>query len=304
MLPVRFVRSTPIALGLASAIFGARAGAMPKLTSGPRPLVVVAEGYDSCQAAAGNPRHEILAGLTTSRLDAMIADVEAAAGVSPHVLFACFGPPETAGPSPWQAVDLRMQDRDDLGSFAVFPFDSPFQQELRSDITHHRLPIALAAWFDLVNSAAQSGQAVYLIGHGYGAWAAMAAVRLTSLTPRLLVTIDAISPLGCGPSEVLGQSPSVPPGCKRPPEDFTTEDYGDIADSSAYWLNVFQTQFTRLHSGAVFGSNYNWILRPLMEIAPTADTPLAPSNDHFALSRDERIWTWIGDTIAADYSAP
>ena len=259
-----------------------------------RPLIVVTEGFDSCQESYGDPAHEALTGITTQSLDAMRQSVYESTGIIPHVLFACFGPPGIGTPSPWQSLDLRMQDQDDYASFRVEDFDSPFQQTLRSDLTHNVLPRPLAAWFSAIATAAAAGEPLYLIGHSYGAWLAMEAVQVIGVTPRLLVTIDSISPLGCGPSEVNGRFPTVPLGCKCAPEDFSPTDYVTIGNHSAYWLNVFQTNFTRLHSGPVAGSNYNWILddgAPIM------------TNFHVEIGRDDRIWNWIGGLIKADYGS-
>jgi pimeloyl-ACP methyl ester carboxylesterase len=95
---------------------------------------------------------------------------------------------------------------------------------------------------------------LYVAGHSYGAYTALKLLPglATEIKVKALVTIDAISKVGCTPEgalpAVLGAG-AAPQGCLEAPTDITKEQQEKIKAQAGTWLNFYQTDSQILHSG-------------------------------------------------------
>jgi hypothetical protein len=95
---------------------------------------------------------------------------------------------------------------------------------------------------------------VFAVGHSYGAYTALKMISTSTNETKIsgLVTLDAISKVGCTPANalpaVLEYGPA-PKECLEAPSDITEEEQKNILAKSPTWLNFYQTDSTILHSG-------------------------------------------------------
>lgn len=95
---------------------------------------------------------------------------------------------------------------------------------------------------------------LYVAGHSYGAYTALKLLPGldVGIKVKALVTIDAISKVGCTPEgalpAVLGAG-AAPQGCLEAPADITKEQQEKIKTQAGTWLNFYQTDSPILHSG-------------------------------------------------------
>ena len=103
---------------------------------------------------------------------------------------------------------------------------------------------------------------IFVTGHSYGAYTALKLISgaAKETTFAGLVTLDAISKVGCTPANalpaILGGTP-VPKECLEAPADINTEEQKLILSKSPTWLNYYQTDSIILHSSE-FASAQNF----------------------------------------------
>jgi hypothetical protein len=95
---------------------------------------------------------------------------------------------------------------------------------------------------------------VFAVGHSYGAYTALKMISSSANETKIsgLVTLDAISKVGCTPANalpaVLEYGPA-PKECLEAPSDITEEEQKNILAKAPTWINFYQTDSIILHSG-------------------------------------------------------
>jgi hypothetical protein len=94
---------------------------------------------------------------------------------------------------------------------------------------------------------------VFLVGHSYGAYTALKMISNSAEGTKIsgLVTLDAISKLGCTPANALPavlETGPAPQACLEAPADIESAEQKAILAKAPTWLNFYQTDSTILHS--------------------------------------------------------
>ena len=95
---------------------------------------------------------------------------------------------------------------------------------------------------------------VFLVGHSYGAYTALKMISKSAEGTKVsgLVTLDAISKIGCTPENALPavlETGPAPKECLEAPSDIEAAEQKAILAKAPTWLNFYQTDSTILHSG-------------------------------------------------------
>jgi hypothetical protein len=215
-------------------------------------------------------------------------------GIEPTVVFGCFGPDRSKllG-AKRQVSDFRFQryldQRGTQSDIQRISFGDTFPHPILEAYQNARMPAPIQKFFEFVSVEYQKMPAntpTYVIGHSYGAWAAMLLMQQKILAPNALITVEAISPAHCYPANIA-KLVSVAPGCTEAPPEFDTNRLNAIRNQSGFWLNVFQDQFRRLHSSPIAAASENILFDTKRRLL----NAISVLNDHHTNTwKDSYVW--------------
>lgn len=142
-----------------------------------------------------------------------------------------------------------------LSCYSIDPAVVTYVISSTPDKTKNRAVDAMQRDFTSLLESVSNPQ-VFMVGHSYGAYTALEMMNGSEkpFNLRGLVTLDAISKVGCTPEgalpAVLGTGPA-PKGCQEAPSDITTEQFATISNRTQTWLNFYQVDSIILHSGEI-----------------------------------------------------